>query len=115
MEQKPGRRKFFKTAGLAAAGAALAEVLAGYEVRADDDDDDRGGIDKNNFIRAVKRARIFDLSHTWDENSPIAGVNPSFNMTFDDKEAATHARTRGAFNDGGQLSFAGEVMRWSGQ
>jgi kynurenine formamidase len=113
MEQRPGRRRFFKTAGLAAAGAALAEVLAGYEVRADDDDGD--GIDKENFIRAVKRARIFDLSHTWDENSPIAGVNPSFNMTLNDPQAATHGGTRGVFGDGGQLSFAAEVMRWSGQ
>ena len=26
-----------------------------------------------------------------------------------------HTSTRGAFGDGGQLSFAGEVMRWSGQ
>ena len=107
-----GRRRFVATAGFAAVAAAFGEVLTGREVRADDDRD----VDK--FIRAVQRARIFDLSQLWDENSPIAGVNPSFSMTLDptkDPQAANHTSTRGAFGDGGQLSFAGEVMRWSGQ
>ena len=107
-----GRRRFVAGAGLAAVAAALGEALTADEVRAD------GGINKHNFIRAVQRARLFDLSHTWDENSPIAGVNPSFSMTLDpavDPQAANHTSTRGAFGDGGQLSFAGEVMRWSGQ
>jgi kynurenine formamidase len=107
-----GRRRFVAGAGFAALAATLGEALTGREVRADDDHD----VDK--FIRAVEKARIFDLSHTWDENSPIAGVNPSFSMTLDpavDPQAANHASTRGAFGDGGQLSFAGEVMRWSGQ
>jgi kynurenine formamidase len=107
-----GRRRFVATAGFTAVAAALGEVLTGREVRADDDRD----VDR--FIRAVQKARIFDLSHTWDEKSPIAGVNPSFSMTLDpavDPQAANHASTRGAFGDGNQLSFAGEVMRWSGQ
>jgi kynurenine formamidase len=112
MEEGMSRRKFVTTAGLAAAGAALAEVIAGSQVRADD------GIDKENFIRAVKRAKIFDLSHTWDENSPIAGVNPPYSMHLN----KTHAfpsddpnGTRGAFGDGGKLSFTSEVQAWSGQ
>ena len=107
-----GRRKFVAGAGFAAVAAALGEALVGREVRADDDHD----VDK--FIRAVQRARLFDLSQLWDENSPIAGVNPSFSMTLDtakDPQAANHTSTRGVFGDGGQLSFAGEVMRWSGQ
>ena len=107
-----GRRRFVAGAGLAAVAAALGEALTPDEVQAAE------GINKHNFIRAVQRARLFDLSHVWDENSPIAGVNPSFSMTLDpakDPQAANHASTRGAFGDGGQLSFAGEVMRWSGQ
>lgn len=108
-----GRRRFVAGAGLAAAAAALGEVLAGGQVRAAE------GINKHNFIRAVKRARLFDLSHTWDERSPIAGVNPPFEMTLNDPDpdhrSATHAGTRGAFGDDGQLSFAAEVMLWSGQ
>jgi kynurenine formamidase len=107
-----GRRRFVATAGFAALAATLGEALVGRPVRADDDHD----VDK--FIRAVQKARLFDLSQLWDENSPIAGVNPSFSMTLDpkvDPQAANHTSTRGAFGDGGQLSFAGEVMRWSGQ
>lgn len=107
-----GRRRFVATAGFAALAGALGEALVGREVRADDDHD----VEK--FIRAVQKARLFDLSQLWDENSPIAGVNPSFSMTLDpnvDPQAANHSSTRGVFGDGGQLSFAGEVMRWSGQ
>jgi kynurenine formamidase len=99
-----GRRTFIKTAGLAA-GAALAEALAGQEVHAAD------SIDKANFIRAVKSARLFDLSHTWDERSPIASVNPPYSMVLN----ATHENTRGTFGDGGQLSFTSEIQQWSGQ
>ena len=102
------RRAFFrKTAGL----AAVATALASGEARAD-------GVNRHNLIKAVKRARIFDLSHLWDETSPIAGVNPPYSMTLDPNEAtgaASHASTRGTFGDGGQLSFAGEVQHWSGQ
>lgn len=92
------RRTFMKT-------AAAAAILLGAEARAD------GGSERNDFIRSVQKARIFDLSHTWDENSPIAGVNPPYSMTL----AATHANTRGAFGDGGQLSFTSEIQQWSGQ
>ena len=109
-----GRRRFVATAGFAAVAGALGEALIGREVRADDDHD----VDK--FIRSVQKARLFDLSQLWDENSPIAGVNPSFSTTNDPAQdplhqAANHTSTRGTFGDGGQLSFTGEVMRWSGQ
>jgi kynurenine formamidase len=93
------RRTFIKTAA-AAAGLAF----AGSEPLA------RGGR-ADEFIRGAQRARIFDLTHTWDESSPIAGVNPPYSMTLN----ATHAGTRGAFGDGGQLSFASEIQQWSGQ
>jgi len=105
MKQAMGRRTFVKTAGLAAAGAALAEMFSSTPVRAE------GAVSAQEFIRTVKRARIFDLAHTWDENSPIAGVNPSYSMELN----ATHENTRGAFGDGGQLSFTSEIQQWSGQ
>src|SRR3954469_15757956 len=109
-----GRRRFVATAGFAAVAGALGEALIGREVRADDDND----VEK--FIRTEQKARLFDLSQLWDENSPIAGVNPSFSTTNDPAQdplhqAANHTSTRGSFGDGGKLSFAGEVMRWSGQ
>ena len=105
MTQATDRRRFFKAAGATAAGLAIAEVLAASEARA-------GGRHSNDdFIRSVTRAKIFDLSHLWDENSPIASVNPPYSMSL----AATHANTRGTFGDGGQLSFTSEVQNWSGQ
>ena len=105
MQEQDSRRRFFKTAGLAAAGAALAELVSVSQVQA------AGALSTREFIQTVKRARIFDLSHTWDENAPIAGVNPTYEMELN----ATHAGTRGAFGDGGQLSFASEIQKWSGQ
>jgi kynurenine formamidase len=105
------RRGFVKAAGAAAAGIALTELLGGAEARAQ-------SRDAQGLIRMAKRARIFDLSHTWDEASPIAGVNPPYSMSLN----ATHAfpsddpnGTRGTFDPDGQLSFTSEVQAWSGQ
>ncbi|HWM41048.1 MAG TPA: cyclase family protein [Burkholderiales bacterium] len=100
------RRNFMKSAGAAAAGIAIAEALGASLAHADG----RSGR-TDDFIRSVQRARIFDLSHTWDEKSPIAGVNPSYEMKLD----ATHAATRGTFDPDGQLSFTSEIQKWSGQ
>jgi kynurenine formamidase len=97
------RRSFFKTAGAGAAALALGELMAG---RAFADEGRHEG-----FIRQVTKARIFDLSPTWDENSPIASVNPFYEMHLQ----ATHQNTRGAFGDGGKLSFTAEVQHFSGQ
>ena len=63
------------------------------------------------FIGTLTSARLIDLSHTWEIQSPIASVNPKYSFAL----AATHGKTRGTFNDGGQLSFASEDMHWSGQ
>jgi kynurenine formamidase len=93
------RRDFMK---VSAALAGLA--LAGGEARADEGRHE-------GFIKNVLRAKIFDLSHTWDENSPIAGVNPPYSMFLN----ATHAGTRGTFDPAGQLSFTSEIQQWSGQ
>jgi kynurenine formamidase len=65
------------------------------------------------LLKAVRKARLIDLSHTWTKQSPIASVNPPYDFSL----AATHANTRGTFGDGtpGQLSFTSEIMSWSGQ
>lgn len=69
-----------------------------------------GNTKENSWLIKTSQATTFDLSHTWDENSPIASVNPPFSMELD----ATHAGTRGNFGDNGQLSFTSEKMQWSG-
>lgn len=63
------------------------------------------------LVATLKNARVIDLSHTWEIESPVASVNPPYGFAL----GATHGRTRGSFNDGGQLSFASEEMKWSGQ
>jgi kynurenine formamidase len=63
------------------------------------------------LLAALQDARIVDLSHTWEPQSPLASVNPPYSFAL----SATHGKTRGSFNDGGQLSFASEEMHWSGQ
>jgi len=65
------------------------------------------------LLKAVRKAKLIDLSHTWTKQSPIASVNPPYTFSL----SATHANTRGTFGDGdpGQLSFTSEVMDWSGQ
>jgi kynurenine formamidase len=73
--------------------------------------DQKGSGAVKHFIREMTEARIFDLTHQWDENSPIASVNPPYSMSLKD----THSSTRGIFGDGGQLSFAAEIQNWSGQ
>lgn len=102
------RRSFFKTAGAGAAALAFGELLAGRTASADED---RDGGRHEGFIRQLTKAHIFDLSHTWDENSPIASVNPFYEMHLQ----ATHQNTRGSFGDGGKLSFTAEVQHFSGQ
>ena len=99
------RRNFFRNAGATAAAAALSPLLAGSATA------DEGR--HEGFIKQVLGARIFDLSHTWDENSPIASVNPFYEMHLE----ATHQNTRGTFGDGtpGKLSFTSEVQHFSGQ
>jgi len=65
-------------------------------------DDDSGNA--RELLRTIKKARLIDLSHTWEITSPVAGVNPPYAFALE----FTHANTRFRkdFNDGGQLSFA---------
>jgi len=63
------------------------------------------------LIGTLRDARLIDLGHTWEIQSPVASVNPPYSFAL----AATHGNTRGTFKDGDQLSFAAEEMHWSGQ
>jgi kynurenine formamidase len=100
--------------GVRAAAAVLASavlIAPGTTLLAGDHDNDRRHDGAADLWKAIRNARLIDLSHTWDKHSPIASVNPPYSFAL----AATHANTRGTFNDGNQLSFAAEIMQWSGQ
>ncbi len=94
-------------AALLAGAALLAPGAAAYA----HDDDDHGRDGDAALWTMIRKARVIDLSHTWDAKSPIAGVNPPYSFSL----AATHAATRGTFGDERQLSFTSEIMSWSGQ
>lgn len=98
------RRRFVQAAGVSAAGLALASLPMPADAQ-----DAGASTSAGDFIKTVKSARLFDLSHLWDENSPIASVNPSFSMFLN----ATHQSTITQFD--GHLSFTSEIMQWSGQ
>ena len=88
--------------------AAMTLAVASVGVtHADDGNDNKGG----ELVKQIRKARVIDLSHTWEIDSPIASVNPPYSFSL----SATHANSRGSFGDGGQLSFTSEVQHFSGQ
>jgi len=95
-----------RTAVYTLAAAATAAVIVAPIVIAHDDSDRL-----DDLLHSVKRARIIDLSHTWEITSPIASVNPFYSFAL----SATHANTRCSFGDACQLSFTAEVQHFSGQ
>ena len=99
------RRDFVRTAGASTAGIALASLMSPAQAAPP------APCSAEAFIDLVRSARLFDLSHTWDENSPIAlAVNPAFSMQL----VHTHADPT-PLNDGGRQTFAAEIMQFSGQ
>lgn len=101
------RRSFITAAGASAAGAALSGVstLAAQPAK----DASRA----EELIRAVKSARLFDLSFTWDERAPILSVNPPFSFALN----RTHKQTFEFFGavPGSRISFASDIMFFSSQ
>jgi kynurenine formamidase len=100
------RRDLLWGAGVSAFGMALAGLMQRAEAKPPAQAPGKTKV----FIRQVKEARLFDLSPVWDENSPIASVNPPYSMML----TATHANTISQFD--GHLSFTAEEFRpFSGQ
>src|SRR5947199_3015802 len=71
----------------------------------------RGSAD--DLVRAVKGARLFDLSFTWSEQSPVLGLNPPYSFALN----RTHRMTHEIFGQapGSRVSWASEIMYFSGQ
>ena len=96
------RRQWLRAAGtLGVAAAAAGTATAQSRPSADD------------FVRTVKGARMFDLSFTWNEQSPVLGLNPPYSFALN----RTHKMTHEIFGQvpGSRVSWASEIMYFSGQ
>jgi kynurenine formamidase len=65
------------------------------------------------LIRAVKGARVFDLSFTWNDQSPVLGLNPPYAFALN----RTHKMTHEIYGQvpGSRVSWASDIMYFSGQ
>jgi kynurenine formamidase len=96
------RRKWLAAAGVAGLAAT---------VRGQGEAQPPGAADV--LLRAVKSARVFDLSFLWNEQAPVLGLNPPFSLALN----RTHRMTHEVFGQvpGSRVSWASEIMYFSGQ
>jgi len=96
------RRQWLGSAALAGAAAAVGGA-AQAQPRASADD----------LVRAVKGARVFDLSFTWNDRAPVLGLNPPYAFALN----RTHKMTHEIFGQapGSRVSWASDIMYFSGQ
>jgi len=102
------RRRWLGAAGWAAAVAAA----GGTQMRAPAVASAQGG-SAESLLAALKSARVFDLSFTWSEQSPVLGLNPPYSFALN----RTHKMTHEIFGQvpGSRVSWASEIMYFSGQ
>ena len=101
------RRDWLGTAGLAALAVAVGSEIrrpaaASAQARP-----------AEGLISALKAARLYDLSFTWNEQSPVLGLNPPYAFALN----RTHKMTHEIFGQvpGSRVSWASEIMYLSGQ
>src|SRR6266446_3189966 len=96
------RREWLGTAGVMALMTAMSGT-ATAQARPTADD----------LIKAVKGARLFDLSFVWNEQSPVLSLNPPYSFALN----RTHKMTHEMFGQapGSRLSWASDIMYFSGQ
>src|SRR3989442_12447 len=89
-----------------AATLGVAAALAGSATA-------QGRLSADDLIRTVKGAKLFDLSFTWNEQSPVLGLNPPYSFALN----RTHRMTQEIFGQapGGRVAWASEIMYFSGQ
>jgi len=65
------------------------------------------------LLAALKSARVFDLSFTWSDQSPVLNLNPPYSFALN----RTHKMTHEIFGQvpGSRVSWASEIMFFSGQ
>src|SRR5437667_5840084 len=73
----------------------------------------QGRLTADDLVRTVKGARLFDLSFTWSEQSPVLSLNPPYSFALN----RTHRMTHEIFGQapGSRVSWASEIMYFSGQ
>ncbi|HEU5195205.1 MAG TPA: cyclase family protein [Methylomirabilota bacterium] len=100
-ELSPTRRQWLGGAALATAAALAGRADAQPRSSADD------------LIRAVKGARVFDLSFIWNEQAPVLSLNPPYSFALN----RTHKMTYEIFGQvpGSRVSWASDIMYFSGQ
>jgi kynurenine formamidase len=100
-ELSPTRRQWLGGAALATAAALAGGADAQPRSSADD------------LIRAVKGARVFDLSFIWNEQAPVLSLNPPYAFALN----RTHKMTHEIFGQvpGSRVSWASDIMYFSGQ
>jgi kynurenine formamidase len=96
------RRQWLALAGLGAAAAGMTSMA-----------DAQGAGSADELVRAVKSARTFDLSFTWNEQAPLLSLNPPYSFALN----RTHKMTHEIFGQvpGSQVSWASDIMYFSGQ
>jgi kynurenine formamidase len=105
-EGSVSRREWLTVAGAAAAAAAAVHGgLGPAEAQSRPTADD--------LVRVVKGARAFDLSFTWNEQSPVLNLNPPYAFALN----RTHRMTHEIFGQvpGSRVSWASDIMYFSGQ
>ena len=105
-EGSVSRREWLTVAGTtAAAAAAVHGGLGSAEAQSRPTADD--------LVRMVKGARAFDLSFTWNEQSPVLNLNPPYAFALN----RTHRMTHEIFGQvpGSRVSWASDIMYFSGQ
>jgi kynurenine formamidase len=101
MRDELSRRTWLGGVGSLAALAALTDVAGAQTPSAE------------SFVTALKAARIFDLSFTWNDQSPVLSLNPPYSFALN----RTHKMTHEIFGQvpGSRVSWTSEMMFFSGQ
>ena len=97
---------------LGVAGLAMFTAVGGSEMRAPAVASAQGR-PADGLVAALKAARVFDLSFTWNEQAPVLGLNPPYSFALN----RTHRMTHEIFGQvpGSRVSWASEIMYFSGQ
>jgi kynurenine formamidase len=98
------RRQLLTGASVLAAAMATAETSPVHA---------QGAATVDALVRMVKGARLFDLSFTWNEQSPVLNLNPPYSFALN----RTHKMTHEVFGQvpGSRISWASDIMYFSGQ